>query len=152
MKNRMTKSILTFFLCFVLIAVTALSFTGCNAEKDEAPLGTPGTTSETVEPCVEVGEGKRQFTLTVTYDDGSSDAFLVNTDRTVVADALTDLGLIDGEYGDFGLYVTSVNGVEAKYETDGTYWAFYVNGEYATSGVGNTEIVPGAIYGFKVEK
>lgn len=151
MKNRMTKSILTFFLCFVLIAVTALSFTGCNGknENEDAPVTTVTTAGK---EAVEVGEGKRQFTLTVTYDDGSSDAFLVNTDRTVVADALTELGLIDGEYGDFGLYVTSVNGVEAKYEVDGTYWAFYVNGEYATSGVGNTEIVPGAIYGFKVEK
>ena len=39
-----------------------------------------------------------------------------------------------------------------QYATDGSYWAFYINGEYATTGVDSTEIEDGATYTFKVEK
>ena len=38
------------------------------------------------------------------------------------------------------------------YDVDGTYWAFYINGAYAMSGVDSTEIVAGETYTFKVEK
>ena len=69
-----------------------------------------------------------------------------------VGDALLDLGLIEGDEGDFGLYVKKVCGIEAVYEKDKTYWAFYVNGEYAMSGVDTTDVEAGAEYAFKVEK
>ena len=35
---------------------------------------------------------------------------------------------------------------------DQTYWAFYVDGEYAMSGVDTTIIEEGKAYAFKVEK
>ena len=38
------------------------------------------------------------------------------------------------------------------YDADGVYWAFYVNGEYAVSGVDSTPIAEGESYSFKVEK
>ena len=34
---------------------------------------------------------------------------------------------------------------------DGKYWAFYVNGEYAVSGVDTTEITEGGLYEFRAE-
>ena len=40
----------------------------------------------------------------------------------------------------------------ADYDVDQTYWAFYVNGEYASTGVDSTKIEEGAAYSFKVEK
>ena len=46
----------------------------------------------------------------------------------------------------------TVNGITADYDVDQTYWAFYVNGEYATSGADTTAIEEGAAYSFKVEK
>ena len=45
-----------------------------------------------------------------------------------------------------------VNGIVADFDVDKTYWAFYVDGEYATSGVDTTEIETGKEYSFKVEK
>ena len=36
-------------------------------------------------------------------------------------------------------------------DKDGKYWAFYVNGEYASAGVDATDITEGATYAFKVE-
>ena len=37
-------------------------------------------------------------------------------------------------------------------DKDGVYWAFYEGDSYAMKGVDQTEIVPGAVYAFKVEK
>ena len=45
------------------------------------------------------------------------------------------MGLIAGEDSDYGLYVKTVNGVTVDYDTDGKYWAFYVDGEYAATDV-----------------
>ncbi|MBQ2119193.1 MAG: DUF4430 domain-containing protein, partial [Clostridia bacterium] len=40
----------------------------------------------------------------------------------------------------YGLYVKKVNGITADYDTDKAYWAFYLNGEYASTGVDSTDI------------
>ena len=37
------------------------------------------------------------------------------------------------------------------YDKDGTYWAFYINGEYASTGVDSTTIKEGDSYSFKQE-
>ena len=69
-----------------------------------------------------------------------------------MGDALSQLGLIEGEEGQYGLYVKSVNGIEADYDKDGVYWAFYIDGEYALTSVDATEVTDGAVYAFRVEK
>ena len=76
----------------------------------------------------------------------------ISTDKQTVGDALLEKQLIDGDNGQYGLYVKDVAGVHADYDTDGTYWAFYINGEYAMSGVDTTDIEDGATYTFRVEK
>ena len=99
-----------------------------------------------------IGEGDTKFTFLVFDKDGEETAFEVHTDQEIVGAALLELGLISGDEGEFGLYVKTVNGITADYEVDQTYWAFYVNGEYATSGVDTTKIQPGDVYAFRVEK
>ena len=49
------------------------------------------------------------------------------------------------------LYVKVVNGITADYEVDQTYWAFYINGEMAMTGVDATDVEDGVVYSFKVE-
>ena len=84
--------------------------------------------------------------------DGKETKFEIHTDKTVVGEALLELGLIEGDMGDYGLYVKKVNGITAVYEEDGTYWAFYVGNSYGMTGVDMTDIEPGATYAFKVSK
>ena len=84
--------------------------------------------------------------------DGNETNFVVNTDKETVGDALLELNLIEGDDSEYGLYVKTVNGITADYDTDGTYWAFYVNGEYASTGVDSTPVNEGDTYEFKVEK
>ena len=45
-----------------------------------------------------------------------------------------------------------VNGITADWDTEKAYWAFYINGEYAMTGVSETQITEGAVYALKVSK
>ena len=90
--------------------------------------------------------------FTVVDKDGNEANFEIHTDKEIVGDALLEVGIIAGEESEYGLFVKTVNGITADYNTDGTYWAFYINGEYAVSGVDTTPISEGETYTFKVEK
>ena len=54
--------------------------------------------------------------------------------------------LIKGEKGAYGIYITEVDGERAVYEHDKAYWALFINGEYAVSGIDATPIENGAQY------
>ena len=156
------KSLIALILCIVLIAAVALFAVGCKTTEGENPETTDATTTEAdttahdttadEDGATVIGEGEKQFTFTVVDGEGNETVFTVNTDKETVGDALLELELIEGEDGDYGLYVKKVNGIVADYDVDKTYWAFYVNGEYAMSGVDSTNIENGAEYAFKVEK
>ena len=146
MRKTQTKRLLSLLVCIVLIAATALFAAGCS-NKDH----------DTNRPLLygedfALGQGETQFELTVADAEGKEIVFDISTDQTTVGEALLELKLIEGEEGPYGLYVKSVNGLVADYDTDGTYWAFYVNGEYAMSGVDSTEIEEGTAYALRVEK
>lgn len=85
------------------------------------------------------GEGSKTVTVEVSAETRSV-TFTIKTDKTTVADALTEHELISGEEGAYGLYVKYVNGMFADYDTDKSYWSFLINGEYAMTGVSSTEI------------
>ncbi|MBQ8182289.1 MAG: DUF4430 domain-containing protein [Clostridia bacterium] len=145
-KTNFTK-VLSLLLCFVLIAVTALLATGCGADKNQTPSD-PSTADTS---SVVLGEGEKTFAFAVTHLDGTKATFDIRTDKATVGEALSELGLIDGEQGDYGLYVKTVDNETVDYDKDGKYWAFYVNGEMAMQGVDSTEIEIDAVYEFKAE-
>lgn len=87
--------------------------------------------------------GAKTVTVEVVHKDESSKTFTYHTDAEYLGEVLLAEGLIEGEDGDYGLYVTVVDGEEAIYENDGAYWAFYQGGEYATQGVDQTPINDG---------
>ena len=60
--------------------------------------------------------------------------------------------MIAGEDSEYGLFVKTVNGLTVDYDADGAYWAFYVNDEYAQTGVDSTAVTEGESYSFKVEQ
>ena len=93
-----------------------------------------------------MGEGAATFYLVVRDLDGTAASFEIHTDAETVGEALLALELIEGEVGDYGLYINSVNGITADWDTEQAYWAFYVNGEYAQTGVDTTPVMEGAAY------
>ncbi len=152
MKMTQLKKMLSVIVCIVLIAAMALLSSGCNDNKnitDPVSSGIDQTVTDT--EAAKVGNGKTQFEFTVVDTSGKETKFQVSTDKTTVGAALLDAGLIAGEESTYGLYVKTVNGITLDYDTDGKYWAFYVNGEYAMNGVDTTDIVSGDVYSFKAE-
>ena len=163
MRMKQLKKSMSLIFCMMLIVAMALFTSGCNDKKAETPttqekensVSLEETVTEEEAPETEVtvlGEGQTKFLFTVVDKDGVETQFEIQTEKENVGDALLELGLIAGENGDFGLFVKTVNGIVADYDIDKTYWAFYVNGEYAMSGVDTTTIEEGAAYMFKVEK
>ena len=76
----------------------------------------------------------------------------IHTDKTTVGEALQEHNLLEGEESQYGLFVKKVNGIVADYDVDQYYWAFYVNGEYAMTGVDTTNIEEGVTYSLERTK
>ena len=155
MNTTTARKWLSFILCLALIAAIALTAVGCdqakNPETPETTAGNPAGEAETT-PLTVKGEGATVFYFNVVDNDGNETKFEIHTDKTIVGEALLELGLIEGEQGDYGLYVKKVNGITADYNVDQTYWAFYIGSDYGMTGVDMTDIEPGATYAFKVSK
>ena len=141
-------------LCLLLSVVMMFTIVGCDkSENNNTDNNTTVATESTEESKSNVlGEGKTSFNFVVVQADGAETTFEVKTDKETVGDALVEVGMIQGEKSEYGLYVKTVNGITADYDTSKTYWAFYIDGEYATTGVDSTKVKAGATYTFKVEK
>lgn len=144
-KNYLSKFCKSFLL-IVLVAVLALTTSGCS-QPSESPQNALGSIERTIQ-----GEGQNTFDLDVVDLEGNTSCFEIHTDQEYVGDALLELKIIDGEPSEFGLFVKKVNDIEADYDKNQTYWAFYINGEYATSGVDTTKIEDNTTYMLKIEK
>jgi hypothetical protein len=105
-----------------------------------------------VEEIIEIGQGETVFRFEVKDDINRLSAWNVHTDETTVGAALLSVGLIAGEEQSMGFMVTTVNGITADFNANGTWWGFYVNGEFATSGVDSTHIEAGVTYAFVFTK
>ena len=92
-----------------------------------------------------LGEGAKTITVEVTAEEKTV-VFTVKTDATTVGEALMGVNLLAGEEGPYGLYIKSVNGIVADFDVDQTYWAFNIGGEYAMTGVDQTDITEGTVY------
>lgn len=133
MKKRLSTVILLLLcLCIAMAACTKEAPTGLWKDakyQENTALGTGETTLE-----VEVKAGDKSVTFTV------------KTDKTSLGDALTELGLIEGEEGQFGLYIKKVNGITADFDIDQSYWSLCKNGQALMTGVDGTEIKDGEHY------
>lgn len=161
MKNVKNRKLTSMLLCMMLIVAMALTSVGCGGKnqdaKNESSVVAQSEVSVEASAVVEgeatvLGEGNIKFTLAVVDQDGNETDFQILTDKETVGEALLDVDLIAGDESEYGLYVKTVNGVTADYDKDQTYWAFYVNGEYANTGVDSTPVEDGAVYSFRIEK
>ncbi|MBR4308623.1 MAG: DUF4430 domain-containing protein [Oscillospiraceae bacterium] len=146
---------LSLILCMVLIAAVALMFTGCGDLEDEGDPQQNGdgliNGTQVYTDGATLGRGSTAFTLIVCDANGTETTLQINTDETILGKALLDLKVIAGEDSQYGLYIETVNGLTYDYNRDGKYWALYIDGEYARSGIDSTEILADATYMLKAE-
>jgi len=88
-------------------------------------------------------EGNTKFVFTVTHSDGSKVQFNVETTKDNLGDALLEGSIVKGDMGEFGLYVTEIDGEEASWEKEKSYWYFYKDGEALAEGISSTPIAEG---------
>ncbi|MDO4567079.1 MAG: DUF4430 domain-containing protein [Oscillospiraceae bacterium] len=148
MKAIIMKHLLSVLLCAALTVFAAFALSGCSGAQTLTETTQGGSEASVSDAS---GEDSVSFTFIVTGEDGGQTVFDIQTDKDTVGEALLERGLISGEEGPYGLYVTEVNGLTADYEKDGFYWAFYIDGEYASAGVDATEAAEGAVYEFRME-
>ena len=129
----MNKKLFKFLSLILFAAMIMMTVAGCQKKEQT-------TAAKTTEFVFEVVDG-----------DGNVSTYDIKTDKATVGAALLEEGLIEGDEGDYGLYVKKVTGIEAVFEKNGTFWAFYINGEYAMTGVDATIPESGATYSFRVE-
>ena len=145
----------------LLVATLAVSLTACNKKTE-----TVQSVTETVQPTTEtdglwenaiyltdteLGQGSKSLIVEVAAEDRLV-KFTIHTDEATVGGALLENNLITGDEGEYGLYIKTVNGILADYDVDQSYWAFYVDGEYATAGVDSTEIAEESVYQLEYTK
>lgn len=89
-------------------------------------------------------EGSKAVTVEIVHKDGKVNTVTCRTDEELLADLLVAEGILPA-YDSTGMYST-VDGETASWEAEKSYWAFFVNGEYATEGMNTTPVEDGAVY------
>ena len=135
----------------IIAAMLLLTVVFCFASCEKEPVPADIWDSAIYTEDVTLGEGETTLKVEVKIE-GKTVVFTLNTNADTVGAALLENGLIAGEEGAYGLYIKIVNGVTADYDIDQSYWAFWINGEYAMSGVDTTEIKEGDTYTLEYTK
>ena len=106
---------------------------------------------------IKLGEGSVSFFVYVAADPDHIDEaelFEIATDEESLLAALLKVEFIEGEEASWGFNVTTVNGITADYETDGSYWSIYFyNPEYEElerleTAIGETPLESGSLFAF----
>lgn len=131
-------------LCSILLLLVlslSIVFTGCGekevTETDKTNVSSVGDSVYSSD--TELGEGSKTVYVKVTDDQKQTITFTIHTDEEYLGKALLNNGIIKGNDGQYGLYITQVNGLEANYDKDKSYWGFFKNGEYMITGVDQTK-------------
>ncbi len=136
-------SAVSVLLCLIFV----FSLAACG--KDKAPTGLWADAA--YQEDTELGSGAKLVKVEVKAEDKTI-VFTLHTDAETVGDALVENNLVSGDVTEYGLMVTVVNGMTADYNVDQSYWAFYIDGEYAMTGVDSTPITEGAVYRLEYTK
>lgn len=137
-------------IAMLLAVMMVLSLMACGASTPQDNAATDGD-APVVTDGATLGEGTHSFTLEI-VDEEKTVTATIHTNKETVGAALVELNIIQGEDSSYGMYIKSVNGVTADYEKDQTYWAFYVDGAYAQTGVDMTAIEEGSVYRLAIER
>lgn len=92
----------------------------------------------------ETQQGDKTITVTVVNKESEKD-FEINTDAEMLRGALDQVNLVQGEEGEFGLYIKTVDGYTAD-ESAQEWWCITKGGEDVYTGVESTPIADGEQY------
>lgn len=90
-------------------------------------------------------QGAKSITIEVVDNNAGSTIYNVYTDAEYLRQAMEDApGLeFSGIESEYGMMVETVNGVTVDWDTDHSYWGFYVNGDYCNYGIDTQPVTDG---------
>ena len=127
MKNKKTISAVAVLLVLVIGAILAYVFLRPASQVQKAP------------------DGSVRIEVQVVHGDESTKDFTIVTTAETLRAALEQENLVQGDEGEYGLYVKTVDGETAD-EAQQQWWAFSKGGEMLMTGVDSTEISDGDHY------
>ena len=94
----------------------------------------------------QTAQGQKSVTVEVIHADGSEKTFSYQSEEEYLGALLLAEGLIKGDPGPYGLYITEVDGEVADYAKDKAYWALFEGEDYAMQGIDQTVFEDGDIF------
>ena len=91
----------------------------------------------------ETQEGSKTITITVVHSDGTQKVFTCHTEEENLDKVLVAEGIVEGEYGQFGLYFQTADGETAEGEG---WWKVMIGEETASTGVSEVPVIDGTAY------
>ena len=137
-QNLTTALLLIFFLTFAACSGNETSSNKASATESLSQVSSQQDRSINAET--------KKIKLTIVYDD-DAETFDISTDANNLRAALEQEGLIKGDESEFGLFVTSVNGITADADKQ-EWWCLTKSGEMWNYGVDDTEISDGDVFEF----
>ena len=104
---------------FALLLCMSLLLSACGSREVLPEVWEDATYTEDTT----LGEGSKTVDVYVTAADKSV-KLTVKTDEEKLGAALLALGVIEGDMGEFGIYIKVVNGMTADYDVDASWWGF----------------------------
>ncbi len=151
-------------LLLVVLTVFAMVMAGCKGNNNNEPKETKTpvatvvpevtkTPDATATPDTQTADMKN-ITVDVVNSQGETKTYNIKSDAATLYDALmaTEGLTLEGGFGDYGYFITAVNGEAPDFEKDKAYWAFYVNGEYGQTSVDTQPIAEGDTFKLVYEK
>lgn len=87
-------------------------------------------------------KGSKKIVAEVITSDGTSKSYDIQTDAEYLREALEQNNLISGSESDFGLFVTTVDGITAD-DSKQEWWCFTLNGATINTSVDSTPVKDG---------
>ena len=96
-------------------------------------------------------QGSKSITLEVLNQEKQTSEYQVQTDAEFLRQAMEEAKgfTFDGEEGDYGFTLFTINGETHNWNVDGSYWAVYVNGEYGQYGIDSQPVEDGDVFRFE---
>lgn len=89
--------------------------------------------------------GAKEITVTVVHGDGTEKEFTYQTDAAYLSEVITGEGLVDGEIGDYGMFITTVD-EETADDSKQQWWCITKGGEQVNTSADQTPIADGEAY------
>lgn len=89
-----------------------------------------------------VSEGAKQIQVTVIHGDETEKVFEYDTDAQYLGEVLKNEKLVEGEDGEYGLFITTVDGEQAD-DSKQQWWCITKGGEQVNTSADQTPVADG---------